>query len=260
MANLVYPKALADEELNPASIMFSFFERKTVSSSSIDDTIQLYMPQSASQPSTVSWDSEKFGFVGNAIAKAGAESLNGGTAQSVINNVGKNTAGFGELLKLSVGANLGSAAAQLVGGNVTAEGLIGAVAGKVRNPYLTMVFRGIDFRSFAYTFRFYPFSESDCYLIDGIINTFRANALPDYEPGSAFLTYPKECQISYWWKGKPNPWLHRFKRSVCTAIDVDYTPSGMFSVMRNGFPAEIVVSTKWSEIEIVTRKDVNEGF
>lgn len=66
--------------------------------------------------------------------------------------------------------------------------------------------------------------------------------------------------MAYKWRGESNKYLHKFKRSVITALDVDYTPNGMFAVMRNGMPACIQVSMKLSEIELVMRKDVDEGY
>jgi hypothetical protein len=247
---LIYPKTLVNEDLNPAFIQFQYYERDSIKDSNIDDIVQLYMPESVGQPSTVSWDTEKFGFVGGTMAAA----LRKGSMDAA-----GTFANASEKLRGNALANLGSSAAQLLGGKVSADGILGEVAGKINNPYLTMVFRGVDFRNFAFTFRFTPFSESDCDTIDQIIKTMRSNALP---PGSSasdpgpFLGYPKECAISYHWRGAENKWLHKFKKAVCTAVDVDYTSSGMFSVMRNGFPSEITVSTKWSEIELVLRDDV----
>lgn len=248
---LIYPKTLVNEDLNPAFIQFQYYERNSIKDSNIDDIVQLYMPESVAQPSTVSWDSEKFGFVGGSIAGGLRKNSNA----SLSDLYGKAS---DKLVSTGL-ANIGSSAAQLLGGKVSADALMGEIAGKIPNPYLTMVFRGVDFRNFAFTFRFTPFSESDCDTIDQIIKTMRSNALPPgtsaSDPGP-FLGYPKECAISYHWRGAENKWLHKFKKAVCTAVDVDYTSSGMFSVMRNGFPSEITVSTKWSEIELVLRDDV----
>ena len=251
---LSYPKELSNKDIHPATIHFSFFERKSASSSKKSDEIQLYMPESVSQPSTVSWDVEKFGAIGE-VAKQYGRMGSIEDVNNVVNSIGDVLGAMGPRIR----ANLGSKAASMLGGNVSAEGLMGEVMGKVPNPYLTMVFKGVDFRSFSYVFKFTPYSESDCQTIFDIIKTFRKNALPTKE--DAFLAYPKECEIQYFWRGEENKWLHKFKRAVCTGIDVDYTAAGMFSTMRNGFPSTIIVSTKWSEIEIVTREDVeNEGF
>lgn len=247
---LIYPPTLMDMELNPAVIQFQFFERTSIKDSAPDDTIQLYMPQSVSQPSTVSWDTEKFGFVGMTVAEGIRSGSSSFSEQDISNAV--------SLMANRAGYSLASKAASLLGGNVSVEGIMGQASGKIPNPYLTMVFRGVDFRNFTFSFKFAPFSEKDCDTIHEIIKTFRKNALPAHND-DAFLGYPKECQITYQWKGKENKYLHKFKKAVCTGIDVDYTGQGMFAVMRNGFPANIVLNTKWSEIELVLRDDVQGG-
>lgn len=251
MANYFYPSKLQNRDLNPAWMEFQFYERKSATSSNPDDTIQLYMPESASQPSTVSWDTEKFGIVGHTMVQ-GVDS-GGSSLMGAVGDAAKVAAARGM-------SNLMSAAASKLGGRVSAEGLMGEMQGRIPNPYLTMVFRGVDFRNYSFAFKFFPFNEEDCTTIDNIIKTFRGNALPPGAAGDPFLGYPKEVQVAYKWKSEDNKWLHKFKRSVITGVDVDYTPSGMFAVMRNGMPAQINVVLKLSEIELVLRDDVQKGF
>lgn len=273
MANLMYPTDLIKPDRFPAWINFSFYNRENVSKRFPADKVDLYMPESVQNPSTVRWDTENFGFVGAEIAaRMGKVNQQGLAAYQEIGSLGYNAGTAeqaGALLKARGLANIGSAAASLMGGSVSADGLMGEVAGKIPNPFLTMVFKGLDFRTFSFVFKFYPFSEDECDVIYDIIKVFRKNALPYKDSGGAFLGYPMECDITYKWKGGPstknrdgtnnpnnNPWLHRFKPAHCVAIDVDYTSSGMFSIMRNGFPSEITMATKWSERELVTREDV----
>lgn len=247
--NLIYPASLSDVNQNPAWMEFQFYERRSPRSSPPDDTISLYMPENVSQPSTVSWDTEKFGFVGNAVAGGGNGDI-----------MGTVTDGAGLAYERSK-ANLQAAIANRLGGRLSAESLMSA-QGKVPNPYLTMIFRGVDFRTYSFSFKFFPYTERDSETIHDIIKTLRANSLPDYaaESNNTFLGYPKEVEVAYKWKANDNPYLHKFKRSVITAVDVDYTPQGMFAVMRNGMPACIQVNLKLSEIELVMRRDVGEGY
>ena len=265
-----YPPDLGDQTVHPAAIEFKFFERRSPTDSAPLNTIHLYMPESVTQPSTVDWGESNLGFVGNAIVKGarGIANLSGGFGEGPsIDKIGAALGDAGQLATAYGLANLGSAAASLMGGNVTAEGLMGAVAGVVPNPYVTALFRAVSLREFAFVFKFYPFQESDCQEIYDIISVFRENALPSYSKdvlgsgtNKALLGFPSECEIRYLWQGKDNEWIQKFKRSVCTTIDIDYTGQGMFSTMRNGFPSEITLSTKWKELEIVTREDIKDGY
>lgn len=255
MALYRYPRTLDNVNLHPGIIQFQFFERNTVQRILSSDTVQLYMPEQASAPSSISWDSENFGFLGNTAANVLKSGQSAQDMESTINGAlqrVKHQAGYGTLAGgiQKINDKIGAA------GNMTGAGLGGEVAGKVANPYLTCVFRGVDFRNFNFTFKFTPLSESDCTLIDNIIKTMRKHSYPYYMDDTAFLSYPSECMIAYFWKGKLNPHMHRFKRAVCTGIDVDYTSQGTFATLRNGMPAHITLSTQWKEIEIITRQDI----
>lgn len=258
MAHLWYPYNLRDVESHPAWIQFNWFDRKSPRDRAPKDTIQLYMPEQASQPATVNWETERFGLIGHTVATAARTGMDQGRVDAAVNSAMSNVDGMADVAATRALAKGTSRLASILGGQVTEEGLIGEVTGKIPNPYLTYIFRGVDFRTFTFVFKFYPYREQDCEVIDEIIRIMRANSLPHYKSGDAFLGYPCECDISYKWRGKDNIWLHKFKPAVCTGIDVDYTSQGMFSVMRNGFPSEITMSTKWSEIEIVTREDVED--
>ena len=269
MAELKYPQLLNNEVAFPASIMFTFFNRRSTRDSGLTDTIMLYMPEEFGQPSTLSWDTF-----------SATEAM-----LSVAGDVGGVLAGgaksFGKFVSGGKGAGLGR---RLTGGLIsgatsaltTAAGVMrqyatagsplnnlgGAITGAIPNPYMTQIFRGVNFRNFTYTFRLVPFHPDDCTTIKTIVNTFRKWSLPTGPEGagSPFLNYPGECEIEYRWAGGVNPWIHKFKRSVITSLDVNYTGAGMWSMMRNGFPAETVLKITLSEIALVIRNDVEDDY
>ena len=261
MTKYVYPEELADSVAYPAFMQFNFFHRDSSSNSSPGDEIQLYMPESFQNPNTVSWDSAEFGFVGNlannlirGVADGGAN-LNFDSFKQVVGDSGSR-------LLYGAAANIASYAANQAGGNVSAEDLGSASLGKIPNPFQTQLFKGVNFRNFQYTFHFVPHKESDCYLIHDIIKTFRKASLPEGSAGgqSAFLGYPDEVEIKYCWQDKENKFIHRFKRSVIKELNIDYTGTGTWTMMRNGFPAETKMDISFTEIEIIVRNHVDEGY
>lgn len=257
MKNLYYPENLNNQDLNPAFIQLAYFERDDIDRLMPISVISLGMPENISQPSTVSWDNEKFGMGGKIVAEGLKKVFtDGGTmdTSSMIEAVAQR-------VKQTAAFNVAAKAANFAtGSSATAEGLMGEVAGRVPNPYVTAIFRGINFRSFDYTFRFTPFTEKDCDLIDAIIKEMRTNALGESIDSTAFFSYPRECQIAYYWKGKENKWLNKFKRAACTKIDVNYTSGGSYTAMRNGFPTQVIVNTSWTELDLVVRQDIAGGF
>jgi hypothetical protein len=250
MADLWYPDLLQEAQAFPAHIFFAFYERESTMASSMQDTVHLYMPEQFGQPNTVEWEQYEVGATVNSFAKGAMNGIQQfltkgmstknqeriGKAQGIVSNYG---AAAGDLTQLQFGV--------------------------APNPYLAQIFRKVNFRSFNYTFKLVPLSEGDCETIQAIIRTFRKWSLPrgpqgGAGAGSAYLHYPGEVDIQYMWMGGPNKYIHRFKRSVITSLDVQYTGSGMWSMMRNGFPAETVLQLNFTEIQIVVRDDVEENY
>lgn len=251
--SLTYPTTLNNVTLNPAHITFQFYKQNTKDKLT---TIHLPMPDNINNPSTISWDQESFGMIGDTMIK-GLKEIQGGSpnAQDVetkLNSMMERVKSLGFYTGMS---NVVGKA----GGSASAEGIMGAVSGKTMNPYRAMLFRGVDFRSFSFKFDLVPFSESDCDLIHNIVMKFREHSYPDFAAQKMFFTYPDECQITYMWESGPNKWLNNFKRAVCTGIDVDFAPQGQWSSLRNGFPNMIRITTRWSEVEIITKGDIKNA-
>lgn len=239
-----YPQNLGDQDSQPASIQFQWYTREKITASQPGDTVVLYMPQEANQPSTTSWDQESFGLAGRKAYDEGRGIKGPGWADAF-----EGVGGF--MLKSAA-----QAAMNRFGSTVSGEDVLSASTGQLINPYLTMVFRGVDFRKFSFQFKFSPFQPSDATTIFNITQSFRKNSLPTHSSQNAFLGYPSECEIQYLWQGKPNPWLNQFKRSVCTKVDVNYTGQGVFAAMRDGFPSSIVMNVEFTELDIVTADDI----
>lgn len=251
MGSLTYPKTLETVALNPAHINFQFYDRDTPNRLT---SINLPMPNTVNNPNTISWDGQDFGMIGDAVVKS-LSNMKGGTGSA--EKIKGHLDSMAERMKSVAFYSGMSELVQKAGGNnLSAENIMGAVNGKALNPYKTMLFRGVDFRSFNFVFDLVPFEESDCDLIYKIITAFRAHSYPDYSADKMFFTYPDECQITYMWESGANKWLNNFKRAVCTKVEVDYTPMGQWSSIRNGFPNIIRLSTTWTEVYIVSKQDI----
>lgn len=252
-ASLTYPETLNNMMINPAHINFQFFDRNT---SKKITSINLPMPDTVNNPNTISWDQGKdFGMLGNEAVK-GLQAMSSGNDISTQSVQDKLQSMAERVKSLAFYTGVSKAVSELGGSNIDATDLMGATNGRIPNPYRTLLFRGVEFRSFSFVFNFVPFTEADCALIDSIITAFRAHSYPDYAGEKMFFTYPDECDISYYWESNKNKWLNNFKRAVCTGVNVDYAAAGHWSSMRNGFPNMIKLETKWSEVEIITKGDI----
>lgn len=249
--SLTYPTTLNNITLNPAHINFQFYDRNTNTKST---SINLPMPNNVSNANSISWDGKDFGMMGDTVVKSiSAMKSTGYNEDSVKGHLNS----MAERMKsVAFYSGMAELVSKTGGNSLDAGDILGAVDGKALNPFRTMLFRGVNFRSFNFVFDLVPFSASDCDLIFNILTAFRAHSSPDFAGDKMFFTYPDECQITYMWETGANKWLNNFKRAVCTDVNIDYAPMSHWSSIRNGFPNIIRIDTKWTEVELVTREDV----
>lgn len=242
---LSYPQGIEETSENAAStndavsfVRFDIFERKSAGVYDKHAGINLYMPETLANPTNVSWDTQSLGPYGS------------GEDRGIIQaNQDRFEQGL-EALKSSM-------TAKLYGGTeASGQDILANKEQKIVNPYLKMLFRGVNFRNFEFAFKFTPHSVEESDRIWKIIQQFRAAALPEEDAGGFKWKYPRELEITYLYQGRPHPWLNRFKRCVITDCNVNYTAAGFYASMRNGFPAETELRLQFSEIELLTRKDI----
>lgn len=250
---LSYPKGIEDRsnkayETNDtvSFVRFDIFERKGARKYDKHAGINLYMPETLSNPTNVSWDTQSLG--------QGGANLNQFDSLSDVADYASMTL---ERMKQGMRAQLAGAAAALPGGGgASGQDILANNEQKIINPYIKMLFRGVNFRNFEFVFKFTPHSEDESVKIWEIIQQFRQSALPEEDEGGYKWKYPREVEITYLYQGRPHPWLNRFKRCVITDCHVNYTGAGFYATMRNGFPAETELRLQFSEIEVLTRKDI----
>lgn len=242
--NLYYPSNLQDSDLFPCHIHFTFFNRRSTWESGMADQVHLYMPEKFGQPSTLSWESESL------------TKMLGGMANQAMGDIA------GRFMSQAAQGRLQKALGQY---GTPAADLVFLETGYIVNPYITQMFRGVNLRNFDFIFKFMPQTEKDCDTIQDIIRIFRKYSLPSGSgqfsfTTSPFLSYPGEVEIRYVFQGEENPYIHKFKRSIISAIDIDYTGEGSWATMRNGFPATTVMTLKMAELQIIVREDVDLNY
>lgn len=244
--DLFYPKSLQDalddsywDDSSVSAIQFFIHNRPTSQESEFERIITLYMPESMENPTNVTWES--------AAANAAGEAATGGSTLGGV---------AGDRLARWFKGNAIGSLGNLVGSGLSGEEIISLNTKTVSNPYMKTLFRGSNFRNFEFLFKFTPHNDSESATIHEIIQEFRRAALPNGLSTDAVLGWPKELEINYVYQGEQHPWLNMFKRCVITDLNVNYTGSGFYASMRDGFPAETELRLQFSEIEKVNRQDV----
>lgn len=174
---------------------------------------------------------------------------------SVIDGQG-NFAAAGE-----VGAAFGATLAKLPGafGAADIASALSASSGTSLNPFKETVFESVDFRSFAFKYKFMPKNKVESDAVYNIINTFKFHMHPELSAGKLFFIYPSEFNISYYFGNEENNYFHRFATCVLESMDVSYGGE-QFSSFRDGSPTEINMSLTFRELEILTKNMIEEGY
>tara|TARA_B100001094_G_scaffold237703_1_gene232992 strand:+ start:306 stop:1208 length:903 start_codon:yes stop_codon:yes gene_type:complete len=204
-------------------------------------------------------------------------------------------------------AEMTGGAAQFLGlaGAVDANQLMALSKGKVFNPYTEQLYSNMQFRNHMFSFKFFARNENESVQINHIIRYLKQGALPIYGSSSAtgidtndetsgligqidstlestgaarFFEVPDKYDIKF---VRLNPLtqtistesadLHyKVHTSVCTGIEVNYTPDGQYNAMKRnnlgvskGKPMQVpavTVNCRFTETQFVTQSQVTEGY
>ena len=145
-------------------------------------------------------------------------------------------------------------------------------AAEMRRGYITsnrmeLAFKGIDKRTFQYDFKMMPKSEEEAKEVRSIVKMFKVNMLPEYlgdDIAGRSLTIPNTFDIEYRWNGAQNQFLHKI--ATCFLENMSVTYGGDRYKTYQGIegdgapPIETNISLTFKEIDLITRKEADEGF
>jgi hypothetical protein len=210
--------------------------------------IALHIPNNLSVSYSMSWSEEDTGM----IAMAGAAVQQGWEVAKAISGKGNNTdvSGTGAAILTNIALSKGPNQA----GNSVATGL-------AANPKKEQVFKGVNFRSFSFDYKFFPRNGSEAENVRNIIDQFKYHMHPEFKDNNNFVyIYPSEFDIFYYQDGEENRKLHRHTSCVLTDMSINYTPNGMFNTFENGMPTQIDVTLQFRELALLTKDKVKDGL
>ena len=96
------------------------------------------------------------------------------------------------------------------------------------NNHREMFYEGPEFRTFGYSFAFWPRNQAETIMVQKIITMFKYHMHPwkKTEYGSRFFQYPSEFEIHYLAGAGVNKHLNKISRCALTKVDVSYAPEG----------------------------------
>jgi hypothetical protein len=135
-----------------------------------------------------------------------------------------------------------------------------AVVGLARNPWNALTFTGMEFRSWSFSWRFFPKSFDESQKLEQIIKMVKKGMHPSYAPGTNnnVYIYPN----MYLPVLSPNQWLFDFGFCVVTNFDVNYHGGdGPLYFYHEGqkIPAQVNIRLAIKEIEINTKESFDSS-
>lgn len=216
-------------------------------------TIALHMPVDLAIRYGMQWDETTL--AGTTAILAAAEGM-GGSVSDSMGMGGGNSKGSGAG---GVIADYGtSQALRLPGiGEATSK-----TSGVAANPKKEQLFKQVDFRTFSFTYQFFPKSASESRNVQEIIKLFKLHMHPEFKTGSNnfMYLYPSEFDISYYHNGAENLNIHRHTSCVLTDLSIMYSPQGVFTAFPDGSPTQINITMTFKELAILTKENIQDFF
>jgi len=266
-------------KVNASNIADNFLGRVDSSLTSVNQertslTVAMYMPNDITESVGINYNNTSMsGMTGLATAagRVGKDVLgqvisNYQTGQDFFRGITMNDLGLGSIL-----SRLGAGGLESLGG----YGKAGAAgAGMAINPFMEIIFDNMDFRKFRFNFKFAPSTKEESLVARSIIRAFKFNSAPELANDflNVFFRVPGTFDIKYYSKKTSsgqfveNPYLNKISTCVCTGVSVNYTGNdgNIFVAFEDdsdpGAPVIIDLSLEFTELELITKQRILEGF
>ena len=214
----------------------------------VKTTIAIYMPQTLKFNLQADYGAEEIGGGLGAFSKL-RDAMNsgnffGGDMKAVGAQVGKLVTGLGSFATGGLGAGVNAALQRRTG-----------IAPAVMTE---MIFNGIDYRTFSFTFKFTPRSRKESDVVNNLLHAIKDAMLPTKIGTKSIAAYqvPHEFVIRFMKGTKINPYLDQIGLCACTGVDIDYG-SDKFSTHPSGDPVSIDATLTFRELELMERTRYN---
>ena len=141
-----------------------------------------------------------------------------------------------------------------------------AFTGVMINPRLQLLFKSKEIRTFNFTWELYPRNKDETNMIRDIVQQFRSFSSPSIEGNLGLLAVPGEFEVRFLNKNSTttgfveNEWLPRILRFAINSISVDYSPQGIWGSFVDNSPLGVVLTMQISELYVVNKEKVEEGY
>ena len=216
--------------------------------------VALFIPDTLISQANVTYTADTISATQRALASIGEAAKQGDL-------LGKGLDETGKLIVKFIGESF----------NKATGGYFNAARGRAGNPLQEQLLTGIPFRSWDFTFDFFPKTKSEAQKVNEIIYFFRSSMLPDaytatykdltgqggggknkgpVEVNASYLNYPNIFNIRF--EGPIGNKIDGFLPAVCANAQVDYAGGQKFSTHTDGQPMHIQLTLNFLEIQTMT--------
>jgi len=238
--------------------------KKQVSRLAPSGPVTLYLPQAINVSDQVSYeriDLGTIGAVGAAALKSGRSLL--GSAYDAGSQTGKSMMDF-ITNPSGMRSELASLAAVRLAPGGVASGAAKSVLGVTVNPNTKSLFRGVELRTFGFTFKMIASSAAEAQSIEDIVKSFRTelypetiNANPEFFNVPIGYQFPNKYRITMMYGGKVLP--IKFLDSNLISVQTTYNPSSM-GWHADGKPSEVDLTLAFGEPRTLSKQDIAAGY
>ena len=217
-----------------------------------------------------------------AIGAAAAGRLGGNTAgrgvKDIIGKISSKVSSFG--LDSQTAGQVGAIGAAITGVAAGAKlaGGVGAILGAggidnvfagvmleqglAINPHMAVIFKGVDFRSHVFEYKFIARNQAESDTLKAMISAFSHHMLPGNALGSRngsvglAFDYPDEFELSF--APGISSYLYRIGTCVLTQMSVNYNGESIPTFFeQTGAPVSINMTLSFQEVQILTKDGFN---
>lgn len=141
--------------------------------------------------------------------------------------------------------------------------------GNVRDPLIEFAWSIPDPRTFEYEYTFAPRDSNELYDVWNIIKTLKFYSHMEMAKSNGsvrYFSYPGRFKIRYYTEGQENVWLGQTKVMGLTSLTTTIDGNNIGFILNDfdkisGNPPKIIkMSMTFTELSILNREDINEGY
>jgi hypothetical protein len=125
--------------------------------------------------------------------------------------------------------------------------------GRVRNPHHTMIFDGVQLKSYAFTWKFSPRSQQEAISLEEIIRNIKFYMHPQLSNTGFSMEYPHLAELQF--EVGANKLVPNVKTSFLKNLTINGSAGGVPSFYKDGRSTIVEMGLAFQEINVQTRDD-----